>query len=191
MHIQTHVLSGWCVGNLVPRFSARERGFCMLAASLADLDGLGIVVSREMYWDYHHVLGHNLSYGLVLSALLAVFSRRGNRAVGFMAYLALYHLHLLMDFYGSGPGWGIAYLWPFESWQWRSEHAWQFYSWQNISAAAVMVLWTVAIANRRGRTPLETVMPSLDAQLAQRLGFTPMAKKDEIPPTNAMAEEYY
>ena len=190
MHVQTHILSGWCVANLVPRLGPRERGLCVLAASLADLDGLGIVVSREWYWDYHHVLGHNLLYGVVLCALLAVFSRRGARGLGFVLYLALYHLHLLMDYYGSGPGWGIPYLWPLARWQWRSADAWEFYSWQNISAAALTVAWTVWIANRRGRTPLEAVMPKLDAQLVQRLGFTPVSKKDEIPPTSGVAEAY-
>jgi hypothetical protein len=183
MHVQTHVLSGWCVGNLVPTFGARERALCMLAASLADLDGLGIVVSREWYWDYHHVLGHNGLYGVVLCALLAVLSRRGVRGLGFVVYLALYHLHLVMDYYGSGPGWGIAYLWPFSQWQWRNADAWGFQSWQNISAAGALIIWTVLVANRRGRTPLEAVMPRLDLELARRLGFTPVAEKDEIPPT--------
>ena len=40
MHVQTHILSGWLAGNLVPAFGPRERFFCMLAASLSDLDGL-------------------------------------------------------------------------------------------------------------------------------------------------------
>jgi hypothetical protein len=190
MHVQTHILSGWCVGNLVPRFGARERALCMVAAAMADLDGLGIVVSQEWYWDYHHVLGHNLLYGVVLCAVLAVFSRRGARGLGFVLYLGLYHLHLVMDYYGSGPGWGIAYLWPFSQWQWRNGDAWGFQSWQNLTAAAGMVAWAVLIANRRGRTPLEAVMPNLDAQLARRLGFTPVAKKDEIPPTSGVAEAY-
>ena len=39
MHVQTHILSGWCVGNLAP-LSPRERLICMTAASIADLDGL-------------------------------------------------------------------------------------------------------------------------------------------------------
>ena len=169
MHVQTHVLSGWCVGNLVPGFAARERLFCMLAASLADLDGLGIVFGREAYWDYHHGLGHNGLYGLVLCALLTVFTRRGTRGLGFIVYLALFHLHLLMDYYGSGPGWGIPYLWPVSGRQWQRADAWAFYSWQNISAAGAMVAWTVRIIFSRRRTPLEAVMPKLDRQLVRRI----------------------
>jgi hypothetical protein len=33
-----------------------------------------------------------------------------------IAHLALFHLHLVMDFVGSGPGWGIYYFWPFSQW---------------------------------------------------------------------------
>ena len=169
MHVQTHILSGWCVGNLVPQFNPRERLLCMMAASLADLDGLTIVFGREAYWDTHHVLGHNLAYGLALSAILAAFTTRGPRGVGFVMYLALYHLHLLMDYYGSGPGWGIPYLWPLSGRQWQRADAWAFYSWQNISAAGAMVAWTVLIIFGRRRTPLEAVMPNLDRQLVRRI----------------------
>jgi hypothetical protein len=78
----------------------------------------------------------------------------------------VYHLHLLMDYYGSGPGWGIPYFWPLSPREWRSENAWPFYSWQNITAFAALLLWTLWIARRFGRTPLEAIMPKLDRQLA-------------------------
>jgi hypothetical protein len=170
VHVQTHVLSGWCAANLVPRFTPRERLLCMMAASLADLDGLSIVFGREAYWDTHHVLGHNLAYGLVLCALLAAFTTRGLRRRGFVAYLALYHRHLSMDYYGSGPGWGIPYWWPLSGHPWTRADAWAFYSWQNLSAAGAMVACAVAIVYWRGRTPLEAVMPRLDRELVRVMG---------------------
>jgi hypothetical protein len=83
MHIQTHVLSGWCLGNLVPQLGPRERVMCMLAASLADVDGLGIVVSEELYWDLHHKLGHCAAFGLLMSGALAMLSSRGRRWLAF------------------------------------------------------------------------------------------------------------
>lgn len=165
--MQTHILSGWCLGNLVPRFSPRERLFCMLAATLADLDGLSIVGGQEAYWDYHHVLGHNLLYGACLSLVLAAFSPHRVAALG--AYLALFHLHLAMDYYGSGPGWGIFYLWPFSRREWRNPDAWPFYSWQNISAFAGLLASTLWIARHHARTPLEAVMPELDWKLVRRM----------------------
>ena len=166
MHIQTHILSGWCVGNLVPGFTPRERLFCMLAASLADLDGLGILVGERWYHEFHHVLGHNLLFAAVLSAALAAFST--HRAAAFGVYFALAHLHLLLDYYGSGPGWPICYAWPFRLGHahcWLNPSAWPFYSWQNISAAFALLGWTIAIAVYQRRTPLELLMPSLDRKL--------------------------
>jgi membrane-bound metal-dependent hydrolase YbcI (DUF457 family) len=181
VHVQTHILSGWCVGNLFPRFSPRERLLCMLAASLADLDGLGILLGQEVYWDYHHKLGHNLLYGVVLCAALAAFAT--GRALAFAVCLGLYHLHLLMDYFGSGPGWGIPYLWPFSPREWRSENAWPFYSWQNITAFAALLIWTLWIARRLGRTPLESIMPKLDRQLvaAARRGIKAGAPSPAAP----------
>lgn len=43
--------------------------------------------------------------------------------------------------------------------------SWPFYSWQNISLGFLCIAWTVAIARRQRRTPLEAIMPSLDRQL--------------------------
>lgn len=170
MHVQTHILSGWCLGNLLP-LSGRERLFCMLAAALPDLDGLSRAFGEEAYWDYHHVVGHNLAFGLVLSAALTAFST--HRTLAFAAYVALFHLHLVMDYYGSGPGWGIAYLWPFSQREARNPHAWPFYSWQNLSTAGVFVAWTFVLIPLKGRTPLERVMPSLDRQLVDRIRRRP------------------
>ena len=162
MHVQTHVLAGWCLGNLFP-FTRRERFFCMLAASLPDLDGLGILFGQESYWDFHHILGHNLAAGLVLSLALCAFSTR--RIAAFAVYLGLFHLHLLMDSFGSGQGWGIPYLWPFWRQSFENPFGWAFYSWQNIVAAFGLVGWSVAIMLTKSRSPLELPMPSLDRQL--------------------------
>jgi LexA-binding, inner membrane-associated putative hydrolase len=168
MHVQTHILSGWCAANLLP-LTPRQRLAAMIAASAADLDGLGILFGQEAYWRYHHTLGHNLLSGLILSLALTFMTRGKLRA--FAVFLGLFHLHLLMDFFGSGPGWPITYLWPFSGHQWNnSRWSWAFYSWQNLSAAGMLVVWTVAIARTKGRTPLEAVMPKLDSQLVEFLG---------------------
>jgi inner membrane protein len=166
MQIQTHVMSGWCLGNYA-KLTPRERFCCMLAASWADLDGLGILAGPEMYWEYHHKLCHNLPFGLLLSAGLMLFSGRRWRA--FVVYLGLFHLHLVMDYFGSGPDWGFYYLWPFSNWYVENPRAWEFHSWQNFLAAFIFLAWTLWIAVRNGRTPLEIIMPSLDKQLVQWL----------------------
>jgi inner membrane protein len=169
MHIQTHILSGWCIGNLVPGLGPRERALCMLAASLADVDGLGILVSEEWYWSLHHKLGHCAAFGLLLSGGLALVSTRGRRWLALGVYLALFHLHLVLDYLGSGPGWPLYYYWPVANIEWLNPHAWPFFSWQNLSPAFAVIGWAVWIAWTRRRTPLEAWMPSLDRDLVARL----------------------
>lgn len=132
----------------------------MIAAAAHDLDGLGIIVSQEMYWDYHHKLGHCAAFGVLLSLGLAAFST--HRLLAFATYLALFHLHLVLDYLGSGPGWPLYYYWPLSDAEWLNPRAWPFFSWQNIGTAFAMIAWTVVIMFRRRRTPLELLMPSLD-----------------------------
>ena len=166
MHIPTHILSGWCIGNVLP-LNARERVFCMVAASVADFDGLGIIFGEEIYWNYHHKLGHNVFFAALLAAGLAALSSR--KRLAFIAYFLLAHLHLVLDYLGSGPGWPLCYLWPVSGLEIINPRAWPFFSWQNIATAYALVAWTVWIAWRDRRTPLESLMPALDRQLVALL----------------------
>jgi len=165
MHPQTHILAGWCIGNLAP-LTPRQRLFCMLAAGAADVDGLGWLISQDLYWDLHHKVGHCAVFGVVLASSLAAFSPR--RTSSFLLYLALFHVHLLMDVVGSGPNWSIYYLWPFSNAALAVPWSWPLYSWPNITTFFILLAWTIIIAIRQRRTPLELLMPSLDLRLVGR-----------------------
>jgi hypothetical protein len=155
-------MSGWCVANLF-KLTARERVFCMAAASAADVDGISYLFGQAAYWDWHHVAGHNLAFAIVSSTFLTVFST--HRLKSFILYVLLAHAHLLLDYFGSGPNWPIRYLWPFVRGSIKNPHAWEFFSWQNITAAAVLLAWTILIAIREGRTPVELLTPELDRRM--------------------------
>jgi hypothetical protein len=155
----THVLAGWCIGNLFP-LTPRERLLAMAASELPDIDGLGLLVSADTYRHYHHLLAHNLTFAVVATIVLATVGRSSVRAA--LLYFALLHLHFLMDLFGSGPGWGIAYGWPWTPTRVFSSHAWSFGGWQNWTALALLTLWTLAIALIRHRTPCELAAPRLD-----------------------------
>lgn len=165
MHIPTHLLSGWIVGNALP-LGPRERLFCMIAATVPDLDGVGFFFGEEAYWRFHHIAGHNVFFGTLVAIGLAAASKR--RVVAFFAYVACFHLHLLMDFYGSGPGWAIHYLWPIDARGWKTSDAWELSSWQNRVAFALTLAATIAIAWRWRRTPVEAIAPRLDARWTGR-----------------------
>jgi hypothetical protein len=165
MHLHTHLLAGWVLGNLPP-FSPRERLFCMLVSIVPDLDGLGILWGADAYVTYHHLLTHNLLAAAGFSLLFALFSRR--RTVAFFVYLVLFHLHLLMDYFGSGPGWPIAYGWPFFRREFVSEHAWSFNGWQNIVTMVVFLWWGFWLLKTKKRTPFERIWPALDRKLVRK-----------------------
>lgn len=164
MHIPTHLLSGWIGGNLVPSFGARERFFCMIAASAPDLDGLSLLGGWECYYDWHHVLMHNLPFALALSGVLAYVSKP--RFTAFAVYLGLLHLHFLMDLLGSGECWQIEYWRPFSAKPFLA-FGWDFFSWQNYLAAFLCIAATIGIIYWKKRTILEYPMPKLDRELTE------------------------
>ncbi len=163
MHLPTHVLSGWVAASLVRDLTPRERALAMVAATAPDLDGLAILAGREAFETYHHVVGHNLFFGLLVTLVVIAWSRH-KRAMAILSF-GLFHLHLVMDSFGSGRDWGISYLWPLVQREWVNPWRWNFVSWQNMVAAYGLLLVTVILAMRQGRTPLETIAPSLDRQL--------------------------
>jgi inner membrane protein len=165
-------MSGWCASNLFPSLTPIQRLMSMIAASIPDLDGLSILGGQQSYWHWHHRVCHNLPFGLLACLLLTAASGRTLKL--FLLYLAFFHLHLDMDIFGSGPGWGIFYFWPFSNWMFDNTRlSWDFYSWQNLTIAGALLIWTIAIAIRLRRTPLEHLMPNLDRQLVTllRKGF--------------------
>lgn len=154
------------MGNCL-ELTPKERVLAMAAAGAADLDGLGLLVSVDYYAAFHHVLGHNLLAGMLLSAGLAALATPPHRLKMFGLSLALFHLHLVMDYYGSGPGWGIAYGWPFTDTLIECPHAWELTGWQNYLVFAVLLVWTGIILWRKKRSPLEVLVPSLEKKLVR------------------------
>ncbi|MEN8127450.1 MAG: metal-dependent hydrolase [Planctomycetota bacterium] len=164
MHVQTHLLSGWCLGNLFG-LGKRGRSLAVLAAGLPDIDGLGIIFGPVAYWRYHHVICHNLLFGIFLCTILTFFSEQKKRA--FTAFFVIFHLHLVMDSFGSGEDWVIYYLWPFIKQPVENPYVWSFFSWQNITTAIIFVLWMIGLVFYAKRTFLEWVMPKLDRQIVE------------------------
>jgi hypothetical protein len=74
-----------------------------------------------------------------------------------------------MDYFGSGPGWHIHYLWPLGNLILINPHSWDFYSWQNLLTFLLFFLWTLWIARQKGRTPIETLTPRLDKEIVATL----------------------
>jgi len=136
---------------------------------------LGIVAERltqnsahPLNWwsDYHHVLGHNLGFALVVSTVAAIFTRQKIKST--LLVLFSFHLHLLADLIGArgpdGDQWPIPYLLPFsKQWQLTWSGQWALNAWQNFVITAVLLAIAVALARRRGFSPLEMLSPKVDS----------------------------
>lgn len=183
----THGLVSWWVANVIP-LSRRDRLLVFLVGLCPDLDGLGLlgglVGNMELYFHWHHIVCHNLLFGLLATGLAALLAVQRAAVVG-LALIA-FHLHLACDYFGSGGWdgpqlqiWALPYLYPFlgcwrgatftgPSWYWNP---WQWSLSSPVNAIVTilgLVNW-VFIAVRLDRTWFEFVAPRFDLQFCGTL----------------------
>lgn len=159
----------------------KERASITVAGVIPDLDGAGIVAEYltrnsekplEWYSNYHHVLGHNLVFGLLVAAAAFAFSKRRWKAAALC--LVSFHIHLMSDLAGSrGPDgfqWPIRYLFPFSStFQLSWSGQWELNAWPNFAVTAAALLLTLYLALRTGRSLVAIFSPSADQALVRAL----------------------
>jgi inner membrane protein len=176
----SHYLLGWLVANS-DGFSRRERAAITLAGVAPDLDALGIVPevltrnsAHPLHWytDYHHFLGHNLTFGVMLAGASLLIAQRKLKTALFV--LLSFHLHLLGDLVGArGPDgyqWPIAYWAPFtEAWQWSWNGQWALNAWPNFLVTILALVMTFYLAWKRGYSPVEMFSTRADAELVKAL----------------------
>ncbi len=185
MHPITHLLTGWAVAESAD-LSPRDRTLVTLAAVIPDIDGLGVVAeiatehsSTPVYWwsEYHHVLCHNVGFGLLLAVSTALLAVR--RTSTTLLVVLVFHLHLFGDLIGSrGPDgyqWPIPYLLPFSNrWQLRWDGQWVLNAWPNIMLTVALLGLALYLAWKRGYSPVGIVSRRADsafvATLRRRFG---------------------
>ena len=187
----THFLLGWAVANSAPSLTKRERAIVTWASVVPDLDGWGIVAEKltrnsphPLTWwsDYHHVLGHNIGFALVVAAFAAILAEQRIKTI--LLVLFSFHLHLFGDLIGArgpdGDQWPIPYLLPF------SKHAqliwsgqWALNAWPNFVITAVLIGITIALAWCRNFSPLEMFSVNADTAVVRALRVrVPMPHRD-------------
>ena len=176
----THFLIGWVAANSA-NLNRRERAAVAIAGVIPDIDGLGLVAeiatrssARPLMWwsEYHHVLGHNVGFCLVVTAVgFALATKRWLTAT---LVCVSFHLHLLCDLIGArgpdGDQWPIPYLSPFSNaWQWTWSGQWALNAWPNLSVTALALGITLHLARKRGYSPLEMVSFRADQTVVEAL----------------------
>jgi hypothetical protein len=119
-------LSWLCSQPLVHR---RDRILVTVAGVLPDLDGLAILGGLDAYGRWHHRLTHGAIAAVLTVVLCSTLSQQRFKTP--LLGAITFHLHLLCDLVGSGPGWAIWYLWPFRMDEWYWAGQWDLGSWQN------------------------------------------------------------
>jgi hypothetical protein len=180
MHLPTHALASWMIAEARP-LSRRQRALLLVAGLVPDVDALSLAFGVEAYQRWHHTLLHNGLSAVALSLGLAVLSVRfptmpeKERGAGFaevlLLCLAAMHLHFLCDVAGSGSPdgslWPVPYLLPFSSRELNWSGQWGLASWQNVSITVGLLLASVQLTRRRGRTLLEAVLLRADAAVVE------------------------
>lgn len=162
------MLIGWGGAQAVP-LDRRDRAIVTIASVAPDIDGFGILpelitrgTSHEVFWwtEYHHTLCHNLVSAVIFTAI-ATFFAHAKRRTAIMAFIS-FHLHLLGDVIGArGPDgyqWPIPYWLPFtDKYQWSWDGQWALNAWQNFAITIPLLIFTIWLAWKAGRSPLEIV----------------------------------
>lgn len=161
----THFFLGWLIANVTP-LNRRERALVVFASVAPDLDGAGLIVEQAtrnsenplLWWSkYHHVLAHNVLFGVFLFALTFALARKRwtTAALAFFAF----HLHLFCDIIGArgpdGHQWPIPYLLPFsDAWQLTWSRQWALNAWPNFVITGAAIAATLYLAWLRGYSPV-------------------------------------
>ena len=158
----------------------RERAVIALAGVAPDLDGIGIIPevltahsNHPLRWfsEYHHVLGHNLGFAIVITIAAYLICRNWKATA--LAALS-FHLHLLCDLIGArGPdGYQspLPYLAPFSDrlqlvWQGQ----WALNAWPNFALTFFLLGTTFYLAWKRGFSPLEMLSKKWDEAFVSTL----------------------
>src|SRR6185503_11434119 len=98
-HVLTHIGLAWIVAGVTP-LSVRDRWIVVLAGTLLDLDGAGLVWSEGAYLAAHRAAGHGLLF-VVLIVIVALLRADAPWTTAILAAVS-FHMHLLLDLVGTG-----------------------------------------------------------------------------------------
>lgn len=159
-----HYGLGWlCSARLTEK---KHRAVVALAAVLPDVDGVGLLISEDLYVAWHHRLAHGALWAVVTAVTALLLTR--NARVTLLAVVS-FHTHILADLAGSGPDWPIFYTWPWTEVAWLPSWQWDLASWQNSLFGLATVLVCLGMALPLGRTPLELLSARGDGAVVRTL----------------------
>jgi hypothetical protein len=159
-----HAELSWLIAQGLPH--RRDRLLVTVAGVLPDADGLSLLAGVDAYGRWHHVVTHGaLAAGAC--GLIALLATRRFAVAGLA--LVAFHLHLLCDLAGSGPGWPILYVWPWSRAELMWSGQWNLASWQNSVIGMAATALCLACALWTSRTPVELFSVKQDTKVVAAL----------------------
>ena len=166
-----HLLLSW-LSTIELVENRRERVLITLSGIAPDIDGAGVIIDKitgttNYYFEYHHVVGHNVFAGIFLSVLVYLLSVKQRSLAAILAF-GVVQLHVLCDLIGSkgpdGYNWPICYLYPIsETLKLSWSGQWQLNAWQNLVIAALAFSACIFYVHTRAITVFELCGQKLDA----------------------------
>lgn len=181
MHLIVHAELSWLASQALRE--RRDRIIVTCAGLAPDVDALTLLGGKDFFGTYHHVISHNFVAALLTVGVAAALAKK-RLAVALLA-LATFHLHVLCDLAGSGPGWPLLYQWPLNRHEWFWSGQWNLASWQNSLIALLASIACLATAFPLRRTIVELFAPRFDREQMVRalwLRFAPRRAKELFPP---------
>ncbi len=180
MNPLTHFFISWDVANF-GNLDHRDRVLVSVAGIIPDTDAFGMLPelltrnsAHPLFWwtNYHHVLGHNLSFALLVMAICGMLAHKHVKTA-LIAFLA-FHLHLFCDVIGArGPDgyqWPMSYLYPFsEGMQLEWAGQWALNAWPNFLITGIALFLAFYWAWKRGYSPVGILSRSADAAFVATL----------------------
>jgi len=169
----SHLLFSWLTAAEIIK-TRRERVLISISGVAPDIDGLGLIVdkitgSTNLYFQYHHYVGHSIFSALFISTLATLFAK-SQKIVVFLLSFFVVHVHIFCDLIGSkGPDgyqWPIYYLHPLNSkyeLTWAGQ--WELNAWQNKVIMLFLLLGCVYYAVTKKITFLEVFSSKLNSEI--------------------------
>jgi hypothetical protein len=176
MNVEAHLAAGWVLAHCAPR-SLREsrafRGAVTFAAMAPDLDAISYVFGERAYATYHHAVGHNLFFGLLVSIVLTGLPAfRGRRGTVLLYTQLAFYSHFFGDYYFT--------RFPLEAF-WPLSHKGYIHSYRigldhpiNLFLSYFSFVLIILMGGLFKRTPMEFLSPELDHRLVNLLRAKPL-----------------
>jgi hypothetical protein len=159
-----HFLIAWLFA-LIFLEKASDRRLAVIAGVMADIDGVFILFDMDLYYTYHHTLGHSYLFGIPLAALMGFLVLYRLRTG--LVSLGVFSLHLFADLIGSN--WPVTPFYPlFQDFVLSSSsYLSDFFIYEVINPVSFVLLMIAvsAVVLTKWVTPFEVLSERLDRRI--------------------------